>query len=97
MDANGTEALTSALTGDFTVITGSPAGFAGIRLLDSALSVTTTQTHTIALHLLGIFNCADANTFVQNSKIDYTKDTKEIVLSDQTISVATNSLNATSR
>ncbi len=93
LDGNGSAALQSALTGDFTAITRPGATLAGVRVLDSALSNTSTVTHSLALHLLGIFNWGSTSTFVENSKVDYTKDTHEIVLSDQTVQVATNSLN----
>ncbi|HLM98341.1 MAG TPA: hypothetical protein VK335_03615 [Bryobacteraceae bacterium] len=94
LDANSTTALQSALRGDFTMITRPGAVLAGIRELDSALSVTSKVTHSLALHLLGIFNWGGTSTFIEKSKIDYTKDTHEIVLSDETIDVASNSLTA---
>jgi len=76
------------------MITRPGAVLAGIRELDSALSVTSKVTHSLALHLLGIFNWGGTSTFIEKSKIDYTKDTHEIVLSDETIDVASNSLTA---
>ena len=87
-------ALQSALTGDFTAITGAGAELPGITLLDSALTVTATHTHTLALHFLGIFNAASINKFVAESKIDITSDTHEIVLSDESIDVIDNNLDA---
>ena len=92
LDSSGKSAVQSALTGDFTKLTKTGAALAGVRELDSVLSVTSQVTHTLALHLLGIFNWGSTHTFIENSKIDYTKDTHEIVLSDQSIQVATNSL-----
>jgi len=94
LDANSAAALQSALTGDFTALTRPGALLAGIRELDSALTNTATVTHSLALHLLGIYNWGSTSTFIQNAKVDYTKDTHEIVLSDRTIEVATDSLNA---
>src|SRR5579871_793338 len=92
LDEAGAAALETALRGDFTGITGA-GPLAGIRMLDSVLSITKTVTHTFTLHLLGIFNWASTNTFLRNSTINYTKDTRELVLSDQSIQVAANNLN----
>lgn len=87
---SGRAALASALRGDFTALTGSQ--LAGVRELDSALTDASTVTHSLAVHLLGIFNYGDTNTFIESSVIDFTKDTHEIVLSDERIQVMTNSL-----
>jgi hypothetical protein len=94
LDQDGTAALEQALTGDFTALTRTGAQFKGINQVDSALTVTTTHTHTLAVHLLGIFNAASINKFVAESKIDFTSDTHEIVLSDETITVENNNLDA---
>jgi len=94
LDGNSTAALQAALTGDFTTITGPKATLAGIRELDSALTVTSSFKHSLALHLLGIFNWESVNAFVEKSKVDYTKDTHEIVLSDETIQVVGNNLDS---
>ena len=88
----GKAAVASALRGDFTALTGSQ--FAGVRELDSALTAASTVTHSLAVHLLGIFNYGDTNTFIEKSAIDFTKDTHEIVLSDERIQVMTSSLKA---
>jgi hypothetical protein len=93
LDGDSAAALQSALTGDFTTLT-NPAALAGIRELDSALTTTKTITHSLALHLLGIFNWGSTSEFVEKSKVDYTKDTHEIVLSDETIKVMSNSLDS---
>jgi hypothetical protein len=94
LDGDSTAALQSALTGDFTTITRPGAELAGIRELDSALTVTSRIQHSLTLHLLGIFNWGSTSTFVQKSKVDYTKDTHEIVLSDEAIEVVTNNLDS---
>src|ERR1017187_1217603 len=93
LNGDGTAALQAALTGDFTTITG-PKTLAGIRELDSALTVTSSFKHSLTLHLLGIFNWGRTNAFVEKSKVDYTKDTHEIVLSDETIQVVSNNLDS---
>ena len=93
LNGDSTAALQAALTGDFTTITG-PKTLAGIRELDSALTVTSSFKHSLTLHLLGIFNWGSTNAFVEKSKVDYTKDTHEIVLSDETIQVASNNLDS---
>ena len=90
LDADGTAALQSALNGDFTTITSST--LAGIHELDSAVTTTKTVKHSLALHLLGIFNYGSTSQFCEKAKVDYTKDTHEIVLSDETIEVMVNNL-----
>jgi hypothetical protein len=94
LDANSTPALQSALTGDFTAITKSGPALAGIKTLDSALTVTKDDTRTFAVHFFGIFNAASVNEFIVKSKIDYTTDTHELILSDETIQVVDNNLAA---
>jgi hypothetical protein len=94
LDGTSKTALQSALIGDFTALTKTGAQLNGIRQLDSALTVTTTHTHTFALHLLGIFNAASVNAFVEESKIDFTSDSHEIVLSDESVQVVDNNLDA---
>ena len=93
LNGDSAAALQAALTGDFTTITG-PKTLAGIRELDSALTVTSSFKHSLTLHLLGIFNWGSTNAFVEKSKVDYTKDTHEIVLSDETIQVVSNNLDS---
>jgi hypothetical protein len=94
LDAAGITALESALKGDFTLITKPGAKLAGIQELDSALTVTSTLKHNLKLHLLGVFNYESTHIFVGKSKVDYTKDTHEIVLSDETIEVVGNNLDS---
>ncbi len=94
LDTDSTVAVQSALAGNFSRITTQAAALAGVRELDSALTVTSRTTHTLTLHLLGIFNWESTNIFIAKSKADYTKDTHEIVLSDESIQIATNNLDA---
>lgn len=94
LDTDSKAALQSALTGDFTAITKSGAALAGIKELDSALTVTKTVTHTFALHFLGIFNSASVNQFIAKSTIDFTTDTHELVLCDESIQVLDDNLDA---
>ena len=99
IDLNGLDdaskpALLAALAGDFTALTKAGAEFKGIKSLDSALTVTATDTHTLALHFLGIFNASSVNEFVAKSTIDFTSDTHELVLSDETLQVVDNNLDA---
>jgi hypothetical protein len=94
LDATSKPALTSALAGDFTALTKAGAEFKGIKSLDSALTVTATDTHTLALHFLGIFNASSISEFVAKSTIDFTSDTHELVLSDETLQVVDNNLDA---
>jgi hypothetical protein len=92
-NADSAAALQSALRGDFTTIT-SPKPLAGIRQLNSALTDTSSVKHSLALHLLGIFNASSITQFVEKTKVGYTKDTREIVLSDEAIEVVNNNLDA---
>ncbi len=94
LDDTSTTAVQSALGGDFTKITQPGAVLAGIREIDSAFTKTSTVQHSLAVHLLGIFNWDSTNTFIQKSKVDYTKDTHEIVLSDESIEIAIDNLSA---
>jgi hypothetical protein len=94
LNGDSTAALQAALTGDFTTITRPKAALAGIRELDSALTVTSSFKHSLTLHLLGIFNWGSTSAFVEKSKVDYTKDTHEIVLSDETIQVMSDNLDS---
>jgi hypothetical protein len=94
LDEAGKTALQTALRGDFTAITRTGAQFKGIKALDSALTLAATDEYTFALHFLGIFNAASVEEFVAKSKIDFTKDTHEIVLSDETLQVVDNNLDA---
>ncbi len=94
LDETSKSALQAALTGDFTAVTKPGSQFNGIKPLDSALTVAAKDTHTLALHFLGIFNAASINQFIATSKIDFTSDTHEIVLSDETLQVVDNNLTA---
>jgi hypothetical protein len=94
LDKDSTAALSAALAGDFRALTKSGTNLKGITSLDSALIVTASDTHTLAFHFLGIFNAASINQFVAESTVDFTRDTHEIVLSDQAIQVVDNNLNA---
>ena len=94
LDEGSQSALQAALAGDFTALTKVGVSFNGISPLDSALSVTATDTHTLALHFLGILNAASINTFVSNATVDFTSDTHELVLSDETLQVVVNNLDA---
>ena len=82
------------LTGDFSSITRPDAAFTGVRELHSALSIASTVQHSLALHLLGIFNYESTNIFLEKAKVDFTRDTHEIVLSDETIKVIDNNLDS---
>jgi hypothetical protein len=94
LDQAGGPALQAALKGDFIALTKPSAAFKGITSLSSALTVTSKKTHTIALHFLGIFNAASIHQFVVKSKINFTHDTHEIVLSDESLQVLDNNLDA---
>lgn len=94
LDGDSTAAVQAALKGDFTAITKPGAAPAGIRAVDSVFTKTSKVTHSLTVHLLGIFNFGSTNAFLEKSKVDYTKDTHEIVLSDESIDVDTNNLDA---
>ena len=94
LDAQSRPALESALTGDFTAITKAGPALNGITPLDSALTRTKEDTRTFAVHFLGILNAASVNDFVVKSKVDFTSNTQELVLSDESLQVVENSLAA---
>ena len=99
IDLNGLDeaskpALQAALSGRLYGSSPNRRQFKGIKSLDSALTVTATDTHTLALHFLGIFNAASISEFIAKSKIDFTSDTHELVLSDETLQVVDNNLDA---
>ena len=94
LDNDSRPALQAALTGDFTAITKTGPPLKGIQQLDSALTVTRDDKRTFVLHFLGIFNAASINDFVQKSKVDFTSDTHELILSDETLQVVNNNLAA---
>lgn len=94
LDAQSRPALESALTGDFTAITKAGSALNGIRSLDSALTRTQDDTRTLAVHFLGIFNAASINDFFVKAKIDFTSNTQELVLSDESLQVVENNLAA---
>jgi len=92
LDGTSGPALEEALTGDFTALTRDKAVFKGIRLLDSALTITNDTTHSLTLHLLGIFNATSIHEFVKTSKFNYVTGSNEIVLSDKRIDIGINNL-----
>jgi hypothetical protein len=94
LDDASKPAVQAALKGDFTAMTRKGAQFKGIKSLDSALTIAATDTHTLALHFLGIFNAASVEEFIAKSTVDFTSDTHELVLSDETLQVVDNNLDA---
>jgi len=92
LDKESAPAVQLALTGDFTGITRDGQALNGVKQLDSALTITKDETHTVALHFLGIFNAASISEFIAKSKVDFTRDTHELVLSDETLQVVDNNL-----
>ncbi len=94
LDDASKAAVQSALRGDFTALTATGASLNGVTMLDSALTVTATHTHTMALHFLGIFNAASVDKFVVKSRFDFTADTHEIVLCDESIGTLDDNLTA---
>jgi hypothetical protein len=93
-DAASSDALKAALTGDFTNITAKGVSLQGIKALDSVHTLTSAKTHTLTVHLLGVFNFSDVGTFTRKAKSGINKDTGEIVLTSEDIEVTDNNLNA---
>ena len=79
-DPASSEALQAALIGDFTKITAKDASLQGIKALDSVHTLTSTKTHTITVHLLGVFNFSDVGTFTRKAKSGINKDTGRLSL-----------------
>jgi hypothetical protein len=90
LDSTSTAALQKALKGDFTSITAAGAALAGIEEVDTLSTLTLTASHTLTIHLLGILNFSDVNSFVKKSKIALNGDTGEVVLSATDIKVTEN-------
>jgi hypothetical protein len=94
LDSTSTAAVGLALKGDFTKLTARGARLTGVTELDSVLTVTDTTTRRLNLHLLGLFNYGSTDLFIKAAKADFTKDTREIVLSDERIEVMSDNLRA---
>jgi hypothetical protein len=92
VDEVGRGAVQSALRGDFTAIT--RGALTGIQELDSVLTEISTTRHSLGVHLLGLFNAGSLHQFIAKSKVGFTRDTHEIVLSDERIRVIDNNLTA---
>jgi hypothetical protein len=90
LDSTSTAALQAALKGDFTQITASGSTLAGIQEVDTLDTLTLTATHTLTIHLLGILNFSDVNSFVKKSKIALNGDTGEVVLNATDIKITEN-------
>jgi hypothetical protein len=90
LDSTSTAALQAALKGDFTQITASGSTLAGIQEVDTVDTLTLTATHTLTIHLLGILNFSDVNSFVKRSKIALNGDTGEVVLDATDIKITEN-------
>jgi hypothetical protein len=85
--------LLAALTGDFTAITTSGGLPPGIKRIGLTVTDTTKITHSLAFHLLGIFNHDSINTFMKKATVS-SVDGSQIVLSDESIDVTLNNLDA---
>ena len=93
LDSSGSAALAAALTGDFTAMTRPSAQFAGIRELASTVTDISKTTHSLAIHLLGIFNWNSMNTFLKRTTVSSVNGS-QLVLCDETVDVALNNLDA---
>lgn len=93
LDTSGRTALLAALTGDFTAMTRPGAEFAGIRELASTVTDISKTTHSLAIHLLGIFNWNSMNTFLKKATVSSVNGS-QLVLCDETVDVTLNNLDA---
>ncbi len=91
-DPTSSDALQAALRGDFTKITAQGMKLQGIKTLDSVHTRTSARTHTLTIHLLGVFNFSDVGTFTRRAKAGINKDTGEIVLTSEDIEVIDNNV-----
>ncbi|MBV8808445.1 MAG: hypothetical protein JO033_07195 [Acidobacteriaceae bacterium] len=91
-DASSSDALRAALTGDFTKVTEKSVTLPGITPLDSVHTLTSTHTHTLTAHLIGVLNFSDVGTFTRKAKSGINKDTGEIVLTSEDIEVTDNNV-----
>jgi hypothetical protein len=93
LDSLSSSALQSALHGDFTHITAPDSRLVGIQEVKSISTLTLTKTHTLTLHLLGLLNFSDVNTFMKKAKVAHLADTSDIVLAATDIKVVQNTVN----
>lgn len=93
LDDSGRAALVAALTGDFTAMTRLGAQFPGIRELASTATDISKTTHSLAIHLLGIFNWNSVNTFMKKATVSSVNGS-QLVLCDETVNVELNNLDA---
>jgi len=92
LDAAGLSALESALRGDFKGLTKPGVKLRGIEELDSALTLSKTTTHSLGIHLLGLFNFSSVHQFMKSATVDFTSDKHDLVLADEKTYVKTDSL-----
>jgi hypothetical protein len=92
LDQDGTRALESALKGDFRALTSVAKSLAGIRRLRSVLTKVDTATRSLVLHLFGVFNWGDINSFNKTQVTTDGGETRKVTLSDQSTEVFTSSL-----
>jgi hypothetical protein len=91
IDQESTPALLACLAGDFMRLTsGQP--LAGITQKSNIFADKIKDTHTLTVHLLGIFNYASTHAFLTTSTVDYTQGTHDIVLTDEAMEVGENNL-----
>jgi hypothetical protein len=90
LDGNSIKAVQSALRGDFTQMTAGTESLAGIREVESVLTLTLATTHTLTVHLIGILNFNDVSSFIQRATAGLNENAGEIVLAAEEIKVIEN-------
>lgn len=92
LDVDGVSAVEAALRGNFTAITANT--LTGILEVDAISTLTLTTTHTLTIHLLGILNFSDVNSFVQKSKVALNSETGDVVLTSTDVRITENSIDS---
>ena len=90
LDGNSMQAVRSALRGDFTQMTAGTESLAGIREVETVLTLTLATTHTLTVHLIGILNFNDVSSFIQRATAGLNGNAGEIVLAAEEIKVMEN-------
>jgi hypothetical protein len=91
LDRNGTAAIQSALKGDFRALTANTP-LAGIKQVETGLTLITASSRAFTVHLIGILNCSDVNSFVRTATTGYNQETGEIILAAKETKIVDNNL-----
>lgn len=92
LDGVSSDAVHSALRGDFTQMTALGSALAGIKEIKSVSTLTLTRSHTLTLHLLGILNFSNVSSFMKKAQVARVGDTNDVVLAATDIKIVQNTV-----